>query len=234
MGYNGNLPFVVEYNGAKWIKHDADAESMIFDVFVNGINDVWICGSNGIVAHYDKIYFRWDIDTAKIEINESENYYLDNIIDVNGTPYTIGYKNKSESPYLDHYFFIRKNNKWELKDHYNSAEKSKFGYRLFSINKKIYSSGEGGIYKWDGNKWNIDIVTNKPLSKVDYTSYNNIIMVSGAGSILHFNGTDLFTFSSLENPDIIYSDVWISEKKAFIIGWIADETSQKTLVIKGD
>ncbi len=61
------IPYVIRYNGIKWEKIELNVNTAINSVFVKDRNDLWVCGSDGIVCHYDKIHMAWEIDTLRCE-----------------------------------------------------------------------------------------------------------------------------------------------------------------------
>lgn len=234
VGYNGNLPFVVQYNGAKWIKHEIEVESAIYDVFVKDINDVWICGSNGIVAHYDKIYFKWNIDTVKINKALNEVFILYDVKELYSKIHLLGNKYLSSGGNQVLYYFQNNNNNWLKVDSFFVDELNfKWGSKgqFVSPNKELYSFGYGGIFKNNKINWS-NVLNIEGISALFIQSKTNMIC-TGNFNIYHNDGNTWEKIIYNQNSSILLTGIWMNNNVAIIIGNLLDETPQKTIVLYG-
>ncbi|MCP5061167.1 MAG: hypothetical protein GY936_01720, partial [Ignavibacteriae bacterium] len=62
------IPYVIQFDGTKWIRHEIDTENRAEGLLVLSKTDVWACGEGGLVYHYDGN--SWDIDTLVNPVNK--------------------------------------------------------------------------------------------------------------------------------------------------------------------
>jgi hypothetical protein len=65
------------------------------------------------------------------------------------------------------------------------------------------------------------------------TNNSNIFATGYGGKAYHYNGTDWKQIVQLNNPQIIYSAVWTDGTEAFVVGYIFDGISEKTIIWHG-
>ncbi|MBZ0180278.1 MAG: hypothetical protein K8F36_13375, partial [Melioribacteraceae bacterium] len=68
------------------------------------------------------------------------------------------------------------------------------------------------------------------IERIRGSSSNNVFAVGHLGGIAHFNGFDWKSFSELENRDVSFYSVFVTESKIFAVG----QKISKTKIIIGD
>ncbi|KAB2846769.1 MAG: hypothetical protein F9K45_01165 [Melioribacteraceae bacterium] len=229
--------FIIRFDGVKWKEENVKTKSAVYSVYANAENDVWACGEDGIVYHFNGN--RWDIDTVAPPF-EGSQFKLNNISVYKDKPYAMGNTQDLVKFQDVYYFFSLVNNEWVLLDSMRTDASNinfKWGVgRLYSAPwGKLYSSG-WGIFEFTGNTWNkiipfFDI--NNPVRWMDGTNEKNIILAGDFGKSYHWNGTDLYKLTALEDEGILYTGVWMDENETFIIGYTTTGFPDKTIVWHG-
>lgn len=227
------IPYIIQFNGNSWIRHDVDSRSRAYSVHAISKNDVWVSGYDGIVYHYNNNI--WELDTIKIQRSENDFFIVNSITKYNDEIYAMGYNKTDASAYSQYHFLKKENGLWKELDTFNDETSNhKFGHKLKVISQnKLFSVGQGGIYIWKNNEWTIYYSTTYPVADLFAQGENNIIVVGGSGTKYHYNGSDWQKLNKIDDLDIVYLDVWTNNEEAFIIGFKQIGDVQKTLVLHG-
>lgn len=232
------LPYVIQFNGSKWIKHDIKVNTALFSVFANDIEDIWICGSKGIVGHYDKIHLSWQYDTIRVPIPNNSQFHLYSIMSKNGNTYLYGNVLEFDSFKQTFYIYQKKNENWELLDSFivdASHNKYEWGTQKLHITSfnKLFTVGFG-LWDKSSSGWTRIIPFSKDFRTFHEKGQNNMIIAGSNGAVYHYNGTD-WQDLNIPNDDLVqYSGVYIFNDKIIMIGTLLDEVPQKTIVFSGN
>lgn len=226
------VPYIIQYNGNSWIKHDVDTKSAAYAVHAVSKNEIWVSGYDGIVYHYKNNV--WELDTIKTPLSEDDFFIVNSLEIYEGDIYTTGYKRTSGSTYTQYYFFKKENDLWKELDAFNTENSNyRFGHRLIAISpNKLLSYGSGGIYIWNENQWETYFSTTYAITHIFALGENNIIAVGSFGTKYHYNGSDWQELTKIKYLDI-YTGVWANKDEAFIIGHTQVGNAQKTIVLHG-
>ena len=232
-------PLIIKYDGIKWQRYrlEANIKSFLYSVYVKDKNDVWICGSNGIVGHYNHIYYKWEIDTVKIEIPEDGDYSLYSIGCMNGKTYVYGNISEEYGLKYTFYFFEYDGNNWRTIDSFKYDKNStfqKFGTNkmIVSLNNNLYTMGFG-LWKRETGKWTDMIEYKKDFRGFYEMDENNMLIVGSFGEIYHFNGSNWQSIDIPNDDNFHYTGVFMTKTSTTIIGLYLDQSIQKTIVWKG-
>lgn len=227
------IPYIIQFNGNSWIRHDVDSRSRAYSVHAISKNDVWVSGYDGIVYHYNNNI--WELDTIKIQRSENDFFIVNSFAKYKDEIYATGYKRTSGTAYTQYYFFKKENNSWiELDAFSDETYNYKFGSRLKVISpNQLLSYGSGGIYIWKNSTWAIYYSTPFSVSGIFAQGENNIIAVGDFDTRYHYNGNNWQELTKIDNLDIVYTSVWANKDEAFIIGHTQVGNAQKTIVLHG-
>ena len=232
--------FIVEHNGLDWIEQPIDGNSLLQSVYGNSANNIWVCGHDGLIFHYDGI--SWIKDTIYAPYTKGSNFQLNSIAVHNEKTYVLGNLFDEINIQDVYYFFEGDIGNWVLLDSMrtsadNSTLKWGVGRLYASPWGKLYSTG-WGVFEWDGNEWNKIIPffgNSNPIRWMDGISEDNMILVGDFGSAYYWDGTDLYPIEGINSyPNgPLYTAVWYNGYETFIVGNLLDSYPQKTIVFHG-
>ncbi|MBI9073397.1 MAG: hypothetical protein JEY94_17475 [Melioribacteraceae bacterium] len=125
---------LVQNLNASWIEHSFDYESVLYDVWESESGDIWACGHDGLVLHYDGI--EWFADTIKIDKGEDTDFGIGGIREYQGEMYALG---GTIYPYHWSHFYKLKNGEWKLLDEFMYT----FGEGITFGTNTLFLSGSG-------------------------------------------------------------------------------------------
>ena len=232
-GYDyADSSLIIHYDGSKWSETNiVRGNRGLNDIYGSSPNDIWACGWGGTVYHYDGI--KWNKDSISIYNPQSAEFQLLSITESKNIVYIIGekYENTKGSTY---YFLKKSNQSWQIIDSLVSGPGTfKWGTSLWTSPEGNLFSFRDGVFKWNGNGW--DILFSEPyaLTSLAGTSEHSIFAVGNYGMAYHYNGSDWYQFPKLKNENIKYTGVWTDGNEAFICGFTTDSYPMKTIVWHG-
>ena len=228
--------FILQYDGSKWIEHKVNTNSAVYSVYANSPNDVWACGADGIVYHYDGS--SWDIDTIRVSLSLGDQYNLFSITKVNSTIFAHAAVFENNSSRDRFYLFEKNNDAWTKIDSFvidsqNSQWKWGANHLYSTSFGKLYAVGFG-LYEREGNDW----VTILPQEFASFRGFrekgkNNMTACGDGGSAYHYDGNNWQEINVLHGKDLLYTGVWMEEDEAFVIGNDLSGYPQTTIVFHG-
>ena len=233
---------IIKFDGQNWVEQGELTRSRVYSVYAESVNNVWACGADGIVYHFNGAV--WDLDTLNVpEIPENFRtddaaYQLTDIIAFNGNAYTMGLQYTLKG--TQYYFFEKlRSSNWVLKDScFMSFTDIITKWGSFALQKgpngKLWSVGFNGVFEWNGSSWNTILNSeNLSLTKITNHSSNNLISIAGGGHAYHYNGSDWAELNLKKYSDLMFWDVIQFKNEVFIIGITRYVYPQKTVVIHG-
>jgi hypothetical protein len=227
---------LIHYDGFQWREVQIQKGALVRSISATAPNNVWACGRNGFVCHYDGTL--WKRDSVQLSVPAGGDYYL---WDIKANPrsdevYLLGYIHENDLAKTTRYFFIRSNGRWNLVDTMvyepgNSVEKFGEDGLWVSPEGTLYSYG-GKIFCWTGSCWLTILSTWVSLGKMAGTSEHNFFAVGDFGTAWHSNGIDWYKFQEIFFTDLIYSSVWTDGREVFVVGFTIDYP-QKTVILHG-
>jgi len=216
---------LIHFNGTNWESYEFETRSELIDVWGTDSNNLWACGKDGIVIHYNGI--DWQVDTIKIHVEEGRDYFLKNIIELNRIPYVGGYKNMPSVSY----FFKKTENNWITLDSAQSDEGiNKWGRALFYLSngKHFYSTGSGGLFEYIDSNWENIFYLDTGIFGIRECVRNRYLLAEVRGTIyLYENGAfeNIYSF----DDQIGLKGLWGNEQECFVIG----QHKNQTLILHG-
>ncbi len=197
-------------------------------------NDIWTCGSNGTLYHFDGT--AWRKDSVAITVPPGEFFLLWDVKAKSSSEvYMIGNTHDNSIPRTTYYFFSKQQGRWSVVDSFAlqpGQYESKFGQNGLWISPEgtLFSFGPH-IRRWTGSSWVMVYETFNAIRTMAGTNESNILAVGDFGLLLHFNGNDWYEFTELRNPNVVYSSVWTDGLEIFVVGFLND--GSKTLILHG-
>jgi len=223
---------LVHYNGTNWDEVGFIKEGFIQDIYVQSSNNIWACGDTTIF-HYNGI--KWTREYVPLVTPPNHFFQIYKIIS-NGTfTYALGFLHNNLTGDENHYFFKKDETGWRLI--ISSSSRTDFGTTSlwFNPSGKLYSSGYGGIYIWNGSTWsNIFSITN--IARIYGTSDTNIFADGAVGTtsyVYHYNGQDWKKLDDLTTNNVLFLGIWTDGTEAFIGGHTLSSFPQKTIILHG-
>ena len=240
LGYNPNPPptfessqLIIHYDGSAWREVNVDRGDRLVNIYGNSPSDIWSGGLKNTLYHYNGS--RWIKDSVNISIPEGFDFQIGHFSSHNSTVYLGANSNNNKGTSI-YYLFKRTNNTWETIDSfYEGNTVENFGPVLNQSKiKSFYSSGNWGVYKYNGTSWdNILRTTNSYITGIWGSGDENLFAVGNRGTVYHYNGTDWKRIEELNDPQIDYWAVWTDGTEAFVAGSIFADGLQKTIVWHG-
>lgn len=221
-------PYVIQYNGSNWIKHNLENFGGIYSVLVVDYNDIWACGQYGLIYHFNGI--NWKIDTLRVTNNKFDKIGLGRIVGTNKEKYILGHWESELTTEIISIIYENNGGDWQILDSSSSNSNYSFGvtHLYYSTFDQLFSVGPD-IYKRNAI-WEKYSTTNQSWIWGIFDNGESNILTVGTGEVIHFNGSNWQEIIALRNIDYLYRAVWLSEDSAFIVGHIID----KTIVWKGN
>ncbi len=224
---------VLQYDGIRWKEHNLFINGWINDVWGKSPNDVWVSGW-GIISNFNGT--SWKSDTLKYFTN-SDRFQLNDYRETSTGKYMMGVHLVNSFVDVIYYFFKKENNSWHVKDsiRINSTNALyKFGFNQYiSGDNTLYSFANDGIYELRNEKWEKIKQTFSPIYAMIKLNSRNMIAVGDFGQVLFYDGSSWQQIQKLYNTKIVYRGIWSDGKEIFIVGMMAAESPQKTIVWHG-
>lgn len=233
------ISFIIHYDGTQWTEHQAPSGSYsLRAVWMNAANDVWACGMNGTLLHYNGV--AWSKDSVVVSPPEGSTFQLSSIARIpSGEMFLLGSAYEAVPPQMvlrwTYYFFRREHDRWILHDTFvrNEGERDgKWGASKLVVlpGGLLYSVDSYGLFQWNGTQWLRRYSHINNTATVFGTGMNNLFVGGAFGLFAHYNGTDWYEYSNLVRHNTHYVGGWVNETQAFILGWVDGE---KTVVLRG-
>ena len=210
---------LIHWDGRKWEDVVTPDGFALHSIWGNSPENVWFGGQYGTLFHYDGTEVKKDTIPLKIPFNISDPWIFLSITGNESETDMLLWGNKGGDSY--YYLLNYLNNKWVITDSsfFFSARKL-----WMSPSGNLYSIGET-TYKRQGGTWSkfLDWHT-LDAYRIDGTSDDNLFAVGQApgnivrGAVMHYNGSDWFSYKETEIPGAIYYDVWTDGKEVFVVG----------------
>jgi hypothetical protein len=228
--------FIIHFDGKQWKEQQAPEGYGLRSVWANAANDIWACGVQGTVLHYDGA--QWTKDSVTFAIPEGSQYNMTSIARGQGLEMFMlatAYQTSASFSRWDYYFFRRQAGVWRLSDTFeiNSGQySSKWGgtYLVILPSGQTYSTDYYGVFQWTDGGWKSLYESAKNVQTVFGTRPDNLFMTGGHGFLAHYNGGDWYEYTYLSQPNAIYAGGWADDNEAFVLGWVDGE---KTVVLRG-
>ncbi|KAB2848974.1 MAG: hypothetical protein F9K42_08050 [Ignavibacterium sp.] len=225
---------ILQYNGNKWIEHNVKTKSSVYAVHAVTPTDVWACGADGLVYHYDGN--TWDIDTMKVSAPVDGLFQSLSIAKFDNNIYMMAVKIENSGLNRTDYFYKMGNNTWALQDTFIHAAGNilKWGSKLYKTSfNKLYSYGEGGIYELEGSEWKNIYSNGTSVTGLYETGEKNILITTSYSKAFYYDGNTWEEITVLRNTETLFSGVYMDNSEVFITGYILSDFPMKSIVIRG-
>lgn len=240
IGYNPNPPptfessqLIIHYDGSTWREVNLDDGKSLINIYGNSSSDIWAGGQKNTLYHYDGS--NWTKDSVNVSIPQGFEFQIGHISSHNSVTY-LGANSDNNQGISIYYLFKRINETWTAIDSFYAGSLiENFGPVLnqSKINS-FYSSGNWGVYKFNGSRWvNVLRISNSYISGMWGSNDDNIFAVGPFGTVYHYNGNNWQRIEELNDSQIDYWAVWTDGTEAFVAGSIFADGVQKTIVWHG-
>ena len=225
---------IIHFDGRQWSEQKVQGGRRLWSISGTGAIDIWTCGYNGTLYHYDGRL--WKPDSVPITVPPNGEYIL---LDIKAKSihevFMIGFVSQNSLARITTFFFLRKNGRWQVVDSLfvqPGRVDIKFGQNGLWVSPEgtLYSFGPH-IFRRNGSSWEKVYEIFSALRKMAGTSERNVFAVGDFGKILHYNGSDWYEFRELRNSNAVYSSVWTDGREVFVVGYMND--GSKTLILHG-
>jgi hypothetical protein len=226
--------FIMQYNGFDWDEYEVNTSSAIYWVYPDSPDNVWACGNDGVVYHYDGN--NWDLDTIYVSPPVDGTFQLRSIASYNEKAYILAAKIEYSGAKQTQYFYSLENNGWVLQDSIISSESGtyKWGNKLYKTTfGKLYSYGYGGLFEFIDGTWINIYKPSYVITGVTDNGENDILISISNGKVFHYDGTNWEEINELRSEDIHYSAAYMDDSEAFVIGYTTGSFPQRTIVWHG-
>lgn len=225
-----NTPLLARFDGAVWREfrlnhYDKELSSPLWGIHGDSSNNIWVCGTYGMVARFDGN--TWTQDTIRIANLELKHLNILSVSVYKGEVYCIGQYMPPDV--FTRYFTIKGTIKnWKIIDSFLGNEKERFGIRYSYTNYgKLYSLLPN-VYEWVNEQW---------VERIKFSGIYTAVNMSGTGeeSILITGYNGLFHWDGMELKEIplpgfqayydVVWDVWCDGQEAFAVGYSYDNQS---------
>jgi len=212
---------IINFDGSNWIKKSIETQNLLLTINGSSPNNIFAGGIYGSFYRYDgttwrRINFDTTLSVKSIVTYSPEKTYVMSYV-----------QKQSERAYFDSFdgtSFARLDSSTWYEPKFGQAEIWTPDY------KTLYSVGDG-VYKFENNKWKLELNTPDRIRRIKGNHSKNIFAV-GVNLIYHYNGTDWYQFPSFIKDQVIWwSSVWTNGKEVFICGFSVG--GRKTYILRG-
>jgi hypothetical protein len=223
----------IHFDGREWRQLQVPEGRQLFSISGTSPNNIWTCGRDGTLIAFDGV--RWRKESVSVPVPPGNTWF--DLKDVQAKSpsevYMIGYVHENNIARTTRYFFAKRQERWTVADSFWTGpghNEIKFGEAdlWMSPSGTLFSCG-GGVHRWNGSRWEMLFDHPNRLSGMAGTSDDNIIIVGHFGTVLHYNGRDLYQFEERRFPTVLYSSVWTDGQEVFVVGY--DGT--KSIILHG-
>ena len=222
---------IVHYNGNKWEEIEVPPKETLLSVWGSAPDDIWAGGNSGTLFHYNES--QWKVDSLPHPGYPDYDVSL-NINDINGySADSVFFSTLSVLPLgelLDHFFLYSKN-KFTLLD-----SSGKHTYETWLSPQGIfYKATNYGIFVKTKNHWEAFYSGHKVLAMTG-SDDSNIWAITKKyydWYVLHYNGTDWYTFENIPIGNTVLQDIFLIDDEVFICGYTNSDWPNKTIVFHG-
>jgi hypothetical protein len=227
------------YDGLTW-KYELAGDYIqgaLYAVDGENSNNIYACGKDGLVYHFDGMY--WKKEIIKLNIPSNSFYRLSSVAVYKDEAWLIGSVTNNNVNYYRSFLIKGKVNNWAVVDSIDTGRPIALSgrglTRIFKgNNNKLYSSGTRGFYYWSDAGWQL---LYNDLYNSDFYVYNDnyIISFGGINSPTFYDGVQWKQFfDKLPVSGMIsFRYVWFDSKEMFIVGHLLSEYPQKTIILHG-
>lgn len=224
---------VIKFNGIDWEEVLTPDIGIVGNLFISSANNMYAGGIGKEYLHYDGI--NWTKDSINIITPANAIMHITDFGEYNNEIYCLFDYHNLDATLAVHYFLKKNSNGWSIVDSFvidQSHFTFKWGQHLKVLpDGELYNFGSSELQKFDGNSW-VTILNERHILDVFGPNSSNMFAVGYPGKAFHFNGTDWYKISQLDNPLLEYAGVWFNGKEAFICGNTMDYP-QKSIVWHG-
>ncbi len=237
--HNNKDGMLLNYNGSTW----GENKFALFYPALSSIdgeksNDIYACGKNGIIWHYDGK--AWALDTIKIKLPQNVNYNLHSLAAYKNEIFILAsvYSTKASFRWNKSYFIKGKFKNWVIVDSMDKTvdeNNEKWGFKKLTKgeNGKLYSIGTRGNYEWDGIKWVRFLIPRFGFNLSVFS--DNYMFDLGVGGGDFYNGQSWISLDAIfkDYKKDVFTAAWTDGQELFFIGYTYDGFTDKTIVLHG-
>lgn len=215
------------FNGTKWELFNIQAETFFIGIWGCSPNNIWLSGDRGVVAHYDGINLT--ADTIKIAAGSDASFYVYKIVEHNNIIHSVSFK------YPYYYWHKKINDNWIVVDSFYADSQKKWGNSnlYITLDNKLYSYGDYGVWELNGDSWDKIITTQSTVTGITEYTRGKFIIADFFGKVYdssYSNSTLIKDFGS--GFELVAA--WANNKECFIVANIAGGgIASKTVVLHG-
>lgn len=221
---------VIHFDGVQWREQSVFPRRGLRLLSLWGATptDIWAAGTNTLL-HYDGArwsHFPIEIPGVGIHflsisgLSASEVYMIGWREDATGNNDTVAYM-----------LYRYDGSAWSLTDssiQVRGMSLPKFGVILSNVSGTLYSVADG-IFRKSGQEWVRIHVGASSIVGIAGTSSTRIFAVGTRTQILHFDGTDWYTYPQFPPGSIDFYSVWANDAQVFVVG----NDGSRTYVARG-
>ena len=222
---------IIRFDGITWREHPVVGGRSLRGVWGRNASDIWVGGLDRTMFHFDGS--TWSRDSVSVSAPSDGLFQLNRISGHDSSLYALGSSIDYQVNIRLYYFFERRSGVWAPVDSFTEVSTHKWGAANMWATKTggLYSSGLG-VFRMDGNSWIKILPSASAFWGIHVLNCQSVFSVGDFGKAYHYDGTDWFQFTNLEDTSVIYTAVWAFENEAFIVG-IIPGPPQKTIVLHG-
>jgi hypothetical protein len=225
---------IIHFDGVQWREQTVVPNGrQLLDVWGASRNDVWACGVGGLLLHFDGA--NWLKDSISMSVPPNGSFQLGHLMGRGSLVWMMGVVFDYNLVTETHYFFARTQQMWNVVNSFRiggGQSEHKWGAAGMWTGPLgvLYSVG-AGVFRLDGDTWT-RFFSSAGLTAMNGINEQSLFVVGFLGKVFHYNGSDWYQFTQLENPNVVYTGVCTDGNEVFIVGYTFD-APQKTVVLHG-
>jgi len=227
---------LVHYNGFSWEEFDPGGKSALSDIWGSDPNNIYACGQDGLVYHYDGI--EWEADTVDLNATDDDVYGLYRMTGDANNVYMLGeikYKYSGGSKY---YLLSRESNNWIVKDSLLfDSDNNRFNWGVSNLyidyDGTLYSGGPEGVFVKNGKDWTNVLYSNYIVRSIDGNGQGDLIAACEFGKLYHYDGAGWALIERLDYDELLYTRAMYIENEIYVVANTLYEDTYRTIIFHG-
>jgi hypothetical protein len=218
------LSYFGNYRNGIWTDYKLNTRSQMLGLTKDDQGNIWGGGRDGIIIKYDGTQFI--VDTIKLNLGPETSYFLSDILYHQGKIHALVWSYNRETHAEIHYYIHGTLKNWQVVETMEITMFSRWKWGIQDLyvdsSGELYSSGQGGVWKREQDRWNPILQLNYGINEIFSLDEKYMFALGGYSLVFFYNGTNWENISDLfkiKDPTISFQVGWTDGYETFIVGY---------------
>jgi hypothetical protein len=224
VGEGYQVSYFGNYHNGLWTDYKLKTRSEILGLTKDDQGNLWGGGRDGIIIKYDGTQFI--VDTIKLNLTNEKSYFLKDIAHHEGKIHALVSSDYRETNVQRYHYVQGTLKNWQVVEtmEITMFSRWKWGIKDLYVDSsgELYSSGQGGVWKREQDRWNPILQLNYGINEVFSLDDKYMFALGDYKLVYFYNGTNWENISDLFNikdPTFSFEVGWTDGYETFIVGY---------------